>query len=118
LLDFNEFDGFGGVNKKVTTLMNKTMSNMNFSLYEKKDFFKKDELSSSKRSNKFLRKEKKLLVNRNKTPIGYNSSYYGFKESLTENYSNYNYTTQNNFYNKDKDYNSNKNSLIRKRNKS
>ena len=118
LLDFNEFDSYGGAYKKVTSLMNKTMSNMNFSLYEKKDFLKKDEFSSSKRSNNFLRKEKKLVVNRNKTPIGYDSSYYGFKESLTENYSNYNYTTQNNFYNKNNDYISYKSSLIRQTNKS
>ena len=117
--DFFKFDNsekiFNEVNEKISDIMNKS-----FSLFEKNDFFKEDDFFSTKRNNNFLKKEKKLKTNRNrnKTPICYNHSYYGLKECLTENYSNYNYTTQNNFYNKDKDYNSNKNSLIRQSNKS
>ena len=116
--DFFKFDNsFENTFNEINTLMNKTISNMmNMALSSFKNnnnFFNENNFFSSNRSNNFTRKEKKLEVNRNKTPIGYNRSYYGLKESLNENYSDYNYTTQNNFYNKNNNNNDYNNSLIR-----
>ena len=81
------------------TLINKKISKKkktNFSLFEENDSFKNKDKYITKRSNNFIKKEKKINVNRNKTPISYNNSYYGFKESFTSNYTNYNYTTKEN----------------------
>jgi len=92
-----KFDYCENISAKLNILINKKIykkKKTNFSLFEENYSFKKKDIYITNRSNNFIKK--KINVNRNKTPISYNNSYYCFKESFTSNYTNFNYTTQEN----------------------
>ena len=124
-INIPKFDDFGNFDNNVNFFMNKKeskMFDMSLSLFDNNISFQRKDIFISNKTNKFIKKEKKLNVNRNKTPIGFNKAYYEFKESFTENYIDYNYSKLGNFKdnnkNKNMDYKSNINSLIRIINKS
>jgi len=90
-------DAFSNTFTKLLTLLKETTKkkNKNSSLLEENNTFKKKEIYITKRSNNFHKKEEKINVNRNKTPIS-NNNYYGLKKSFISNYTSYNCTTKEN----------------------
>ena len=94
----SKMDNLKKILSKIKTRHNKRISKMknkNFSLFEENNSLKKKDTLITTRSNNFIKKEKKININRTKTPIS-NNSYYDFKESFTSNYSKYTYTTKEN----------------------